>query len=301
MRSKLLKNLIESKLENFSPGYKKLSHYLMENGDEAVFLTVREIARKLSISEAMVVRFAQDLGYTGFQALQDAMQMEFREWINMVAQMNGTIKETAGEPKIHKKVTMMEIEYLKRSIDDVSEENMEQAVTMLSRADRVFLFAQGSSCSLADILEFRLLRLGILVTKIEGTGRYLFDRLALMEKKDILVLIEFVKPTRDMQIALEIAEENKVKTILITDIILLKKSKNLVRLAARRGPVKMFHSVIVPMNIVNTLIIGTAIKMQSRSKMSLQRLDALLKKYRYAKLDFPKEWEQERMDNINWI
>ncbi len=300
MRSKLLKNLIESKLENFSPGYKKLSHYLMENGDEAVFLTVREIAKKLSVSEAMVVRFAQDIGYTGFQALQDAMQMEFREWINMVSQMNGTIRETAGESNIYNKVTMMEIEYLKRSIDDIPEKNMEQAVNLLSRAHRVFLFAQGSSRSLADILEFRLLRLGILVERIDGAGRYLFDRLALMEKKDILILIEFVKPTRDMKIALEIAEEKKCKTILITDIILLKRnSENLVRLAARRGPVKMFHSVIVPMNIVNTLIIGTAIKTQSRAKMSLERLDSMLQKYRYAKLDLPKDWEQERMDNIS--
>lgn len=299
MRSYLLKELIEDKFGQFSPGYKKLAHYLTENGDEAVFMSVREIARRLSISEAMVVRFAQELGFKGFSELQNEMQREFRRLINMVTQMRGTIREMEGEPHLYQRVARMEIEYLKRSIDNISERSMEKAVNMISQARRVFLFAVGSSRSLADILEFRLQRLGLEIVKIEDAGKYLLDKLALIDPGDAMVVSGFIRLSREMEITIEVAEEREVNTILITDVIRIgKESAHLVRLAARRGPIKMFHSLVVPMAIVDCLIIGTALKMGDRALMSLEQLDSLREKYRYSKIDAPETWEQEQMDQI---
>lgn len=302
MRSYLLKELIEEKADQFSPGYEKLAHYLVENGDEAVFMSVREIGRRLSISEAMVVRFAQELGFKGFRELQDEMQREFRRVINMVTQMRDTLREMGGEPNLYQRVARMEIEYLKRSTDNISEEGMEKAVNMISQARRVFLFAVGSSQSLADILEFRLQRLGLLVVKIEDAGKYLLDKLALIDQEDALVVSGFIRLSREMEIAIEVAGERGVNTILITDVIRIgKESDHLIKLAARRGPIKMFHSLVVPMAIVDCLIIGTALKMGDRALMSLKQLDSLREKYHYSKIGSPTVWEQEQMDQISRV
>jgi DNA-binding MurR/RpiR family transcriptional regulator len=51
-------------------------------------------------------------------------------------------------------------------------------------------------------------------------------------------------------------------------------------LAAKRGPVSAFHSLVVPMTIINTLLLEIATKDQEVATANLDRLDLLREKLR---------------------
>jgi DNA-binding MurR/RpiR family transcriptional regulator len=77
-----------------------------------------------------------------------------------------------------------------------------------------------------------------------------------MNKDDLLIVIGFYNMTPNLQMALEHANKNKTPVILVTDTLgPLVKDKVDVILAARRGPVSAYHSLTVPMTIINTLLL----------------------------------------------
>jgi DNA-binding MurR/RpiR family transcriptional regulator len=53
-------------------------------------------------------------------------------------------------------------------------------------------------------------------------------------------------------------------------------------LAARRGPISAFHSLTVPMTIINTLLLALAQTDQERAMSNLDRLDELRRTYAFT-------------------
>ena len=81
---------------------------------------------------------------------------------------------------------------------------------------------------------------------------------------------------RSLNLVLEYAHEAGCKIILLTDTLeSLIGDKADVVLTARRGPVSKFHSLVVPMTIVNTLLLALAGEDQEKIIPVLDKLDTL--------------------------
>lgn len=61
---------IRHERSNMSKSFAKLADFLLDSYIESAFMTASELAHKLDLDAATVVRFAQTLGYTGFPELQ---------------------------------------------------------------------------------------------------------------------------------------------------------------------------------------------------------------------------------------
>ena len=55
--------LINSRYDRLSKSHKKIATYILDNYDQAVFMTAAELGKKVDISESTVVRFASGLGF----------------------------------------------------------------------------------------------------------------------------------------------------------------------------------------------------------------------------------------------
>ena len=66
---------IVNQLDTLTPKGKILGSYIIQNPHKAVFMTTRELSEACGVSEATVVRFVSQLGYSGYgeflQALRD--------------------------------------------------------------------------------------------------------------------------------------------------------------------------------------------------------------------------------------
>ncbi len=61
---------IDARYGKMSKGQKRLADYVKGNYDKAVFLTAAKLGEIVGVSESTVVRFATQLGYSGYPGFQ---------------------------------------------------------------------------------------------------------------------------------------------------------------------------------------------------------------------------------------
>ena len=67
-------SILQSRMPEFSKGQRNLARYILESYDKAAFMTAAKLGKAVGVSESTVVRFATELGYDGYPAMQKAMQ-----------------------------------------------------------------------------------------------------------------------------------------------------------------------------------------------------------------------------------
>ena len=74
MESQDLMRLIQVKFPKLSKGQKLIAEYILKNYDKAAFMTAAKLGNNVGVSESTVVRFATELGFSGYPKLQKALQ-----------------------------------------------------------------------------------------------------------------------------------------------------------------------------------------------------------------------------------
>ncbi len=274
-------NSLRDRLEECMPGLSKsqrrIASYLLSHYDEAAFLSAADLATQLEVSEATVVRFAKAIGYDGFPQLRRVLQSVYRGEVTPAARLQHKLAELAhNQGHILTKVLNMEIQYLAEANRSVSAEDFDRAVALLLGAKRVFVYAGGPSAVLGYLLELRLRRFGIFCLSMNESGRNLVEKLQLLESTDVLVVAGFNHMNRELRVVAEHAHAIGCRTILLTDILGASLQDHVdVVLAARRGPVSTFHSLTVPMAILNALILAVAMARPEESLAALERMQQL--------------------------
>jgi DNA-binding MurR/RpiR family transcriptional regulator len=91
-----------------------------------------------------------------------------------------------------------------------------------------------------------------------------------------LFVIAFFDVHPTLQIVLDFAAEKNCPVVLLTDTLgSVIGEKADVLLAAKRGPVSAFHSLVVPMTIINTLLLEIANQNLENVTAKLDELDQL--------------------------
>ncbi len=65
----MFRNKIQDAYDSLSPRFQRLAQYILENTLDVGFMTATELGSRVSVDPATVVRFAQELGYTGYREL----------------------------------------------------------------------------------------------------------------------------------------------------------------------------------------------------------------------------------------
>ena len=90
--SKDILSVIQTNMSTFSKGQKLIAGFILESYDKAAFMTASRLGKTVNVSESTVVRFAAELGYDGYPAMQKALQEMIRNKLTSVQRM-----EVAGD------------------------------------------------------------------------------------------------------------------------------------------------------------------------------------------------------------
>lgn len=255
---------------------KRIADFISQNQDEVAFMSAAEIADTLNLSEPTMIRFARTLGFDSYPAMRIMLQAKVRNLVNHSARIRSRLDDLRETGDIYERLATSEIDFLTESLHTLDRNAFNEAVELLRIHQRVFVFGLGPSVSLVDQLEIRLTRSARHVIPLRASGRELLEPLLLMNKNDLLIAIGFHSVTPYLQLVLEHANEHKTPVILITDTLsdLVGKMAT-VTLAARRGPVSAFHSLNIPMTIINSLLLALSSVDQERIMNNLDKLDQL--------------------------
>lgn len=265
---------INERFDRLTKSEKKIASYLMRNYEEAVFFSAAELAERLGMSEATVVRFASSLGLSGYPELRQQLQELFKRKVSHASRLRKKLSELSPEAHIFEQVMAMEIEYLTDALRTVSREAFDEAVRLICEARRLFVYGLSASATLAQLLEHRLRRFGMEVVPLTQSGREVCEKLLMLTDEDVFLAIMFFNLSDVMVSTLKYVKDCGCQVILLTDTLgPYLRDKVDVLLEARRGPVMAFHSLIVPMAIIQALILAVAMADEEKSMATLDRLD----------------------------
>jgi DNA-binding MurR/RpiR family transcriptional regulator len=251
--------------------------------EEAAFLSAAEIAEQLELSEATLVRFARTLGFDSYPALREALQDDFRHRLTHSARLRSRLDDLREGGDIFERLVASEIDYLTEALHTVDRQALDTAVELLRTHQRVFVFGLGPSVSLVELLQIRLTRAARTVIPLNTSGQEILEPLLLMRSDDLLIVIGFFNVTPALQMVLDYANRQGTPVILVTDMLgPLVGGKADVVLAARRGPVSAFHSLTVPMTVINAMLLALSSADQEEVMSHLDKLDQLREQFKGA-------------------
>jgi DNA-binding MurR/RpiR family transcriptional regulator len=275
--------LISNCYHELTRSEKRIATYLEQNQNEAAFLTSLQMAERLQLSEATVIRFARTLGFKNYPDMRVALQENFRRRITHSVRLRSRLEDlqSVGDP--FERFVNSEVDYLMEAQRTVDRKALSKAVELLRTHERIFAFGVGPSLSLVNLLDIRLTRLGHYVIPVSTAGREMLEPMLVMRRNDLLIAYGFFSFSPYLQLIMEHAYHRKAQIILITDTLgTLVGDMADVILSAPRGPISSFHSLIVPMTITNALLLELSALDEEKVLNNLDELDQLRQKLAHS-------------------
>ena len=271
--------LLNEKAESLTPSQKKLLNYILSNDEEAVFLTIQGLSKRVSVSVATVVRLAKALGYAGFPQFQQELRLLFRDKLTTVSRIQKAAQKEMSEENVLVKVFQQDIENITETMKQVSVDDFRRFVKALNSAKRVVIIGLRSAHSLAVLMGVALEFLQRDVWVITPGIGNMWDRLLGLRKDDVVVGICFPRYTKETVEVLRFAQQKGVKTLAITDspISPLARYAECV-LPARCKLDSFIESFTAALSLINAIVTALGLYRKEATMSSLKQLEEFWKR-----------------------
>lgn len=282
-----LSDRIKMKSATFSKGQRLIAKYIEEHSDKVAFMTASRLGATVGVSESTVVRFATEIGYSGYPALQQAMQEMIRSKLTSVQRLEMTSSNIAPE-RLLDAVLEQDIDILRRTKETVNREDFYRAADALQRAQRVYILGAGSSLALAIFLSHYFRLVFDTVHLVEATSEAtILQQMIHAGEGDAIIAISFPRYSKKAAKALQYASDRGVSTIAITDSPLSPLARHASHvLLARSDMVSFVDSLVGPLSLINALIVTVAIRRKGEVADTLRKIENIWDEYGvYEKVD----------------
>lgn len=253
----------------------KILDYINTNTDTFLFLSIGQLAQRLGLSDATVSRFARHAGCSDFKALKNLVMEQVS---GPAAKMAGTLSQ---EDHFSPAAWMeQQRRYLAKTAEQLSPAEFDRAVEALVAARQVFLHGKNASSPLAQMLAFRLRRLGLHVTVLHSGGSELLEGLVQAGDRDLVVMFSFSKLSREGRVILEHSKTAGYQTLAFVSRTCIPPEEQAdIRLFAYRGGEMEYHSMTAPAALLDALVLAVTERLGQRGAASLQLLHRLKSDY----------------------
>ncbi|KIL51121.1 MurR/RpiR family transcriptional regulator [Jeotgalibacillus campisalis] len=256
----------------------RVTQILEKRGTSVAYMTEQELADEANVSIATVSRCWGLLGYVNFKDYKKSMKKKLE--VTPENKFKNAVDEVQQQDLITNMV-QKQMNHLAETNQHVSREDFNQAVLLISRAKPLFIYAPGPSESLGCLAHFRLSRLGVPVVVMPKSGHELFESMIHLSSQSVLLIFQFVQTLPETDVLLDYAKEVGCPVVLVTDQLYSDLNRLAVsKLFARRGEIWEFHSMVPPMMIIESLIVGIAMFLGEPAIEKLETLSQVRKRYK---------------------
>jgi DNA-binding MurR/RpiR family transcriptional regulator len=237
-----------------SQSEKKVADYVLANHQETIRMTLAEVAHESSVSDATVLRFCRSIGNQGW--------LEFK--IDLIRTLPSTSEQILDEVSdrddpgtIAKKVFQNSIQALNDTLAVLDEAAFEQALELITKAEKILIVGVGTSTPMANEMHNRFLRLG-LNCHVQTDSYIQIMESALLASKDLVIVISQTGDSSDPIRTASLAKSQGCAVLVITgnagsrltdyaDVVLLSVSHEtrLETIASRIAQYAIIHALYV--------------------------------------------------------
>ncbi len=262
-----LSERIQRSRRGFSKSQRAIAQYLQDHPEEVAFMTASRLGATVGVSESTVVRFATEIGYSGYPAMQQAVQEMIRNKLTSFQRLEMTSHNIPLD-KLLDAVLGQDIDILRRTRENVDRSGFYR---------KVFVLGAGSTLALATFLSHYLQLIFDTVQLVEATSEAaVFQQLAHAGQGDAMIAISFPRYSKKAAKALRYASSRGMTAIAITDSPqspLAAGASHL--LLARSDMVSFVDSLVGPLSVINALIVTVAIRKKAEVAETLRYIEAI--------------------------
>lgn len=271
---------INQKYSGMSKGHKKIASYIMEHYDQAAFMTAARLGEELQVSESTVVRFAAELGYSGYPAMQKALQEIIRGKLTSVQRIQASQDQMTGND-ILAAVMQRDMDSIHTAIEQIDRKEFQRVVELLLNAQHIYILGVRSSSFLAGYLNFyfHLLFKNVIYVQNTAAGE-IYEQMIHIGPGDVMVGISFPRYSNMGIHAMQLAHDRGADVIAITDsqmspLYSLATAALLVRCEA----LSYVDSLAAPLSLMNALILAVGQRKREEVSQVFAEMEQVWSKY----------------------
>ncbi|AAM24442.1 DNA-binding MurR/RpiR family transcriptional regulator [Caldanaerobacter subterraneus subsp. tengcongensis MB4] len=255
-----------------------IAQYIVNNYEKAVFMTSKDIAKELKISESTVVRFASELGYNGFPELKTALQEFVKGKLTTLQRLE--ITKESNEEKLLAEVLNLDIGSIKQTLNEVDVGTFKKVVDCILNARKIYIVGLRTSTVIAEYMGFylNLLRDNVIVVK-RGVSD-LFEQILRVEREDLVIGIGFPRYSRRTVDLLKYAKSQGATVIALTDSFIspLARIADEV-LTAKNSIISFVDSLVAPLSLVNAIVVAVGTRERETITGVFEKLENIWEEY----------------------
>lgn len=203
-----------ARLDDLPRKQRLLARALLDEPEVIAFGSVREVAAHLDVNAATVMRFAQVLGYSGYQTMQAAVRRAYLQYAGLQPPHDQRIlahsKSPLGELRAQQRVD------LDRVYEHLGEDELHRLCEALEGARRVLVAGDGAAAQIASVFVRLLHHVGIRAEHISTASVDNAVNMLGLGEEDVMIGLALWLPFRGAADTLRLARQSGATTIAIT-------------------------------------------------------------------------------------
>lgn len=204
---------IRMKLPSLTPLEGKVAADILTRKDITETMPLRTVAMGSGVSEAMVVKVAKKLGFSGFRMFRRGLLEYYR---SDTAALHSEITSEDTSAQIVKKVFHTTLQAIEETLSILDLAAFERATDVLHRALQRDLYGLGGSAQIARDISHKFLRIGLRSSVFDDTHMMMMSA-ALLGPGDVVIAVSHSGTTLAVIDAVALARSNGACTIAITN------------------------------------------------------------------------------------
>ncbi|MBV7274843.1 MurR/RpiR family transcriptional regulator [Clostridiaceae bacterium UIB06] len=274
-----LMRTIQVKFPRLSKGQKLIAEYILKHYDKAAFMTAAKLGVSVGVSESTVVRFANELGFTGYPKLQKALQELIKNKLTTVQRIELS-NDFVSEESALKGVLKSDMENIRATLEKINHKTFEDVVNSIFAAKKIYIIGLRSSTALAEFLGFYLSLISDNV-KVVGYGiSDIFEQMINVAEGDLVIGIGFPRYAARTIESLAFAQSRNAKVVAITDSLLSPLAARAdYTLIAQSNMASFVDSLVAPLSVINALIIAIGLREKEKISSTFSDLENIWEEY----------------------
>jgi len=272
---------IRMRLPQLTPLERKVVDSMTSKNDLSEQTSLKEVALENAVSEAMIVKLAKKLDFSGFREFRTSL-IYYNN--SDVANLHSEIGPNDSSEELLEKVFRTSIQAIEetKTILDISEIN--RAADIIFKARHIDLYGVGGASSVGRDLSLILLKIGI-KAMVHDDAHMMMMSAAILSDDDVVIAISHSGMTRTVIDPIRLAAKNGAKVIAITNYAgsSLAKDAHIVLNSTSQGSHLLGENAaarIAQLNILDALFVAIAKKDLKKAALNLNKTQQAVKNLR---------------------
>ncbi|MEG3132737.1 MurR/RpiR family transcriptional regulator [Rouxiella sp. T17] len=225
-------NEITERYPQLSERFQQVARFIMQNPNAVALESINAIALKCSLHPSTLVRFAQNLGYSGFKQMQVVFQTRLATsapgYNERITALESDLQrnQQQGSAGFLQDLVVRDIATLQGMLESIQAVDLDKSAEYLSRADTIYIAGQLRSEPVAMLMRYLLTMLNRKVILLNMPGGLAPQIAMSMKSKDALIAVSFRHYAQEVMDIADIAESKTVPIVAITDSVLSPLAKH---------------------------------------------------------------------------